>query len=138
MQKCGRGSMQTAVEERDYLTPAEAARQLHVSVSTIWRWIEKGKLPAYRVGARSIRIKKPDLSKVVTPVKEGTLIVRFPVKGTLRVELPLESVRGNDFLERAQRLREAILRDRNGVPLPDSADDLRAAREERSREIDRW
>jgi excisionase family DNA binding protein len=130
--------MQTAVEERDYLTPAEAARQLHVSVSTIWRWIEKGKLPAYRVGERSIRIKKQDLSKVITPVKEGTLIVRFPAKGTLRVELPLDSDKGDDFLERAKRLREAILRERNGVPLPDGAEDIRAAREERDRETDSW
>jgi len=75
---------------------------------------------------------------VIAPVKEGTLLVRFPVKGTLRVELPFDSNKGDDFLESARRLREATLRDREGIPLPDGTEDIRAAREERDREIDRW
>jgi excisionase family DNA binding protein len=56
------------VEERDYLTVREAARLLRVSSSTIWRWIEARRLPAYRVGPRAIRIKKADLESVLTPV----------------------------------------------------------------------
>jgi excisionase family DNA binding protein len=34
----------------EYLTVAEAASLLRVHKSTIWRWIENGSLPAYRVG----------------------------------------------------------------------------------------
>jgi len=52
--------------QRDYYTVPEAARELDVSPSTVWRWIEAQKLPAYRVGARKIRIRKDDLRAVVT------------------------------------------------------------------------
>mgnify|MGYP001218776251 CR=1 FL=1 len=51
--------------ERDYYTVAEAAEKLHVSHSTVWRWIRAGKLPAYRVGSRNLRIKQSDLNNVV-------------------------------------------------------------------------
>lgn len=51
----------------EYCTIAEAASLLRVSVSTIWRRIDAGTLPAYRVGDRRIRIKKSDLAKVARP-----------------------------------------------------------------------
>ena len=56
-------------EERDYYTVPEAARLLRVSPSTVWRWIEAGRLPAYRVGVKAIRIKKIDLEAVLIPVE---------------------------------------------------------------------
>jgi excisionase family DNA binding protein len=40
----------------EYLTVAEAAELLKVHKSTIWRWIESGSLPAYRVGRRGVRL----------------------------------------------------------------------------------
>lgn len=55
--------------ERHFYTIAEAARLLHVSQSTVWRWIEAQELPAYRVGPRRIRIRKQDLEEVVRPVQ---------------------------------------------------------------------
>lgn len=58
--------------ERPFYTVAEAARMLQVSPSTIWRWIEAERLPAYRVGPRRIRLRKEDLEKVIQPVqREG-------------------------------------------------------------------
>lgn len=57
--------------ERDYYTVPEAARILSVSPSTIWRWIKSGKLLAYRVGERSIRIKQVDLDDVISPVNSS-------------------------------------------------------------------
>ena len=60
---------QANVHERDYFTVAEAARELDVSPSTVWRWIEAKKLPAHRVGTRKIRIRKDDLRDVVTPAR---------------------------------------------------------------------
>ena len=48
-----------------YYTVAEAASLLNVCHSTIWRWIKAGKLPAYRVGHKTIRIKPEDLAVMV-------------------------------------------------------------------------
>ena len=41
-----------AAPEKDYYTVAEAAAELDVSPSTVWRWITAQQLPAYRVGDR--------------------------------------------------------------------------------------
>ncbi|MSQ27872.1 MAG: DNA-binding protein [Dehalococcoidia bacterium] len=54
---------------RDYYTVAEAAKLLDVSIATVWRWVTGGKLPAYRVGPRKIRIAKKDLSAVISPAQ---------------------------------------------------------------------
>ncbi|MEK7215939.1 MAG: helix-turn-helix domain-containing protein [Chloroflexota bacterium] len=56
-------------EGRDYYTVAEAAKLLDVSIATVWRWVTGGKLPAYRVGPRTIRIAKKDLSTVISPAQ---------------------------------------------------------------------
>ncbi len=52
----------TRATERDFYSVAQAARLLGVSPSTIWRWIDAARLPAYRVGPKNIRIKKEDLA----------------------------------------------------------------------------
>ena len=49
------------ITERDYYTVAEVAEILEVSHSTVWRWIRAGKLRAYRVGARNLRVRQRDL-----------------------------------------------------------------------------
>lgn len=58
-------------DDRQFYTVPEAARLLQVSQSTLWRWIDAGKLSAYRVGPRRIIIRKQDLEAVVQPVKPG-------------------------------------------------------------------
>jgi excisionase family DNA binding protein len=57
--------------DSSYFTVGQAARMLAVSPSTVWRWIDSGKLSAYRVGGRAIRIKKEDLAAVMNPVKHS-------------------------------------------------------------------
>lgn len=57
-----------SILDGEYLTVPEAARVLQVSASTVWRWIASGKLSAYRVGPRKIRVKKEDVLAMVTPV----------------------------------------------------------------------
>jgi len=54
--------------ERDYVTPTEAARLLAVSRSTVWRWIQSGRLAAQRLGPKTIRIKRRDLEVMARPV----------------------------------------------------------------------
>lgn len=55
--------------EEPFVSVPQAAGLLHVSQATIWRWVEAGRLPAYRIGPRRIRIKRRDLETVVSPVK---------------------------------------------------------------------
>lgn len=61
------------LREKDYYTVSEAAAHLGVSNATVWRWIESGKLSAYRVGPKNIRIKKADLEAVIEPVRPRAL-----------------------------------------------------------------
>ena len=54
-----------------YLSVTEAARLLGVSRTTVWRWIGQGRLRAYRVGARTIRIKDQDIQQQLHEVVTG-------------------------------------------------------------------
>ncbi len=66
-----------------FYTVAEAARELEVSPSTIWRWIEAKKLPAYRLGPRSIRIKKQDVVAALRPARGEEEVVTIEQKPAL-------------------------------------------------------
>jgi excisionase family DNA binding protein len=54
-----------------FLTVQEAAQELRMSVSTVWRWIAAGRLTAYRFGPRKIRIRAQDLERVIRPANEA-------------------------------------------------------------------
>jgi excisionase family DNA binding protein len=43
------------------LSPADVAAELGVSKDTVLRWIRDGKLPAARLGYRTLRIRRQDL-----------------------------------------------------------------------------
>lgn len=47
------------MDDRRFITPAEAAAELRVSTDTVLRLIASGALPAIRVSPRIIRIPKP-------------------------------------------------------------------------------
>ncbi len=47
-----------------YLSFAEAVRQLNCSTGTIRRWVEQGRLHAYRVGERLRRIDADELERI--------------------------------------------------------------------------
>lgn len=51
-----------------YCNVKEAAARSGLSEATIYRWISEGRLPAYRMGPRQIRINKDDLSALLTPI----------------------------------------------------------------------
>jgi excisionase family DNA binding protein len=56
---------------RDFLTPEEAAEALGIHVQTMRGYIRSGRLPAYRLaGERAIRIRRPDLEKLLEPVNQ--------------------------------------------------------------------
>ena len=57
------------VQDREFYTVSEAAKMLDVSRTTIWRWINEGRLGAYRVGGRTIRIRRQDVQKMLRPAR---------------------------------------------------------------------
>lgn len=57
------------IQEREFYTVSEASQRLDVSRMTVWRWISDGKLPAYRVGGRAIRIRRQDVEGMLRPVR---------------------------------------------------------------------
>ena len=46
---------------RHVLTPQEVAKLMQVSLKTVYRWINSGKLEASQVGAKTFRIFEKDL-----------------------------------------------------------------------------
>lgn len=55
-------------EQGEYYTASEAARDLRVSRTTIWRWVREGRLAAYQVGGRTLRIRRDDVKRALRPV----------------------------------------------------------------------
>lgn len=51
-----------SAEQKAFLTPQEVSGLLRISTQTVRRWINEGKLPAYKVG-RAWRIKETDLDQ---------------------------------------------------------------------------
>lgn len=51
----------------EYLSPAQVAEQLQVTTVTVRRWIASGELPAAKAGPRKWRIRRADVSQMLTP-----------------------------------------------------------------------
>jgi excisionase family DNA binding protein len=49
------------------VTPRAAAELCHVHPNTIRRWIAEGRLPAYRVGPRRLRVDLADVEALIVP-----------------------------------------------------------------------
>lgn len=118
-----------------YLTVAEAARLLKVSQSTIWRWIDKGTLPAYRVGSKGVRLKKAELEQAITPVaretKKGGSMAQPAVIRPLTTQ---EQQQGLQALAELTRLREELAA-KYGTMTPASWELLDQSRGERTRDL---
>ena len=108
---------------------AEAAEELGVSPSTVWRWIDAGRLPAFRIGPKAIRIRRRDLAPAVRRVRGTRTSHRerrsAPIPGRMSDS---DAARALAVLEAADELGKRILRRRHGKPLPDSTPLIRAAR----------
>ena len=74
-------------DQRAFYSVAQAAQVLGVSRTTVWRWIEADKLPAYRVGPKNIRIRKEDLDRLVQPAR-STRKEESPTMERVRFERP--------------------------------------------------
>ncbi|MHB9005168.1 MAG: helix-turn-helix domain-containing protein, partial [Coriobacteriia bacterium] len=128
----------SAIRDEEYLTVAEAARLFKISQSTIWRRINQGELPAYRVGRRHIRLKAGELARLITPARQGREKGE-PLVQKEQLEIgPLTSGEREQMLSAingAKRLQAELLARRSGKPFPSSTTILRELREERTRDL---
>jgi excisionase family DNA binding protein len=149
-------------ESEVYYSIREAASQLRVAESTVWRWVDKGLVPAYRLPGRRIRIKKADVDMALKPTRQPAARqlheeeerqrqeARRRIAGTTRAGQPADlpdwrkwivkehgvGVDIDDLMKRAQTLHDEMLTSHGGKHLPSSVDDLREAREELGRRLD--
>lgn len=122
----------------EYLTVAEAATLFKVSQSTVWRWINQGAVPAYRVGRRGIRLLRGDLVRFVAPARQERGQVEEMAKPELAPLGPLsdaEQKAGLAALAKLRGLRQEMLRQRKGALFPNAADELHKLRTERTRQL---
>jgi excisionase family DNA binding protein len=120
--------------ELDLLTLTEAATLLKVSVVTLRRWIKQGRLPAYHVGPRKVRINRRDLTKAFTPTmqeKVSAMPERIPIRPLTDAEVRA----GLAALKEADAVIEAIRERRGGQPLDSSVPLIRRAREMRAKQL---
>jgi excisionase family DNA binding protein len=125
--------------DEETVTVAEAARLLHVNPSTIWRWIDQGQLPAYRVGQRRVRVRRADLATMITPARseaEESYMATIGRHPQIRPLTEEERQRSLEAFERIKKLRAKILARRGGEPFPPSWKEINEDRDERSRQLE--
>jgi excisionase family DNA binding protein len=57
--------------DEQYLTPAQVATELHVTVVTVRRWIANGELRASKAGPRKWMIRRSDLADFLSGAPPG-------------------------------------------------------------------
>jgi excisionase family DNA binding protein len=129
--------------DNELLTIAEATRLLKVGRTTLHRWMKAGRLRAYHIGPRAVRIRRGDLAVMMKPTGAGEASdfgERPPASShTLQTAIrPLtdaEVQRGLAALKRAQEHTARMLAERGGKPFDPSWPLIREARELRSEQI---
>jgi excisionase family DNA binding protein len=118
----------------DFCTVAEVADMLGVSASTVWRWVDSGKMPAVRVGPKAIRIRREDAEAAVRPATRAATRLKTE-RIVLRPLTAEEKRRALKAFEAAQRVGDEMLARRKGRRFSESVDIIRDMREERARQL---
>lgn len=118
----------------DLISVKEAAKILHVSESTVWRWIDRDILKAYRVGPKRVCLRRSELKPTLTArekAKKPPVDLRKYFLPRYDPELSTE-----DVLTRAKALRDEQAARRQGrLPEREAWEDINEMRDERSEEI---
>lgn len=61
--------MEAQIHPPAFISPYEAAGYIGVTRRTVDRWISTGRLRAYRVGSRTVRIRVTDLEAFLQPIE---------------------------------------------------------------------
>jgi excisionase family DNA binding protein len=122
----------------ELITVAEAARALKVSQSTIWRWIDQGRLPAYRVGPRKVRLKADEVMQLIVPTRHSEANetewerVRAELSRPLSEEEKQRALAALDAIEALDREYDSARTAADGL---DSVEILRQERELRTKQL---
>ena len=127
-----------AGHDSDLLTIAEAARLIRVSPVTVQRWLRQGRLRAFHVGPKAVRIRRDDLAQVVTPLSAEQASAISSPQMTHGAALALLDDAGvaqqqAALAASAELLAQQAVR-RGGEPFDESWPLIRAARAMRSRQ----
>jgi excisionase family DNA binding protein len=126
----------------DLLTVDETAKLLRVHPETVRRYIHAGRLPAVRIG-RHVRIDRSAIEAFAEPVAPTRPEPAAPRQEILTGPAPIpiprlteeEKRRALETIAELDRFRREVAA-RHGVEkFPESWPDIRAAREERDREL---
>jgi excisionase family DNA binding protein len=126
----------------DLLTMREAAELLKVSEVTVARWLKQGRLPAYRVGPRAVRLRREDVERMIEPLAaaESAELPEGVEDWKTEAFRPLteeERERGLRWLQRVIEISDEILARRGGKPFEVSSEEIiRREREKRTKQID--
>jgi excisionase family DNA binding protein len=125
-----------AIVDERYVTVEQAATLLGMSTSTVWRWINRGDLPAYRLGRRRVLIKRDDLDRMIGPARAGKRSVLGHADQEILAPLTEEEKRQRlNAIEWLRSFQNELLRRRGGELFPDSAEELNEIRDQRTREL---
>ncbi len=127
----------TAQAGNEYVTVREAAQILRTSTSSIWRWINGGGLPAVRVGARRVLIRRAELDAVARPARPDPT----PPRQSGRIPDKLTEAERAQIRAFIEETREQFARDRAAgrSPVgPQGWELLAEARAERDAQLDAW
>lgn len=110
----------------------EAARLLHVSPSTVWRWVSRRLVPAYRIGPKRVWLKTADLEALVVPARALPAESRHHATQAPTRARPsaAEIARRLAAVEAARRFQAKLLAERGGRLFDDSAELLHEIRSE--------
>lgn len=100
----------------DLLTIAQVCRAYGVSRTTLWRWIRDSRLPADRLGPRTLRVRRADVERLLVPVGETPAVSREQLTALREIE----------------RVQREIARRRGGRPVSDATEAMARLRDERS------
>ena len=125
----------------EWLSLREAGRLLKVGRTTLHRWLKQGRLTAYRVGPKAVRIRRADLERLITPIEDSGEVSTVKEPYPTRIHTSLDTIRPLTDKEQQRALaaveasREHLERQRakrGGKPFDESWPLIRASREERS------
>jgi excisionase family DNA binding protein len=120
-----------------FLSVGAAAEQLSVHPSTIRRWIDSGRLRAYRLGEKRIGVRRSDLEELATPRPARAVGKDFVAEADLPLPRRMTQEQQRRALELADefdRVQEEQLA-RQGKFTPESWELINQARDERSEQL---
>lgn len=130
--------------QEDFLTVPETAELLKVSAVTVSRWLKDGRLPAYKVGPRAVRIRRVDLDQLLVPAAaEGAKTAGTSTADEGARQASSAGHMGAHettdeqwaVLEEMAALRDRIGTRRKGQTFASASDDLTKARQKRRKRL---